>query len=269
MIFAVPHAGRVYPASLLAASRLPAEALLVLEDRHADLLVADVVDRGATVFVARLARAWMDLNRDPREIDPAMIADLPDSAPVVASAKVRGGLGLVPRRAGPSGEIWRDRPSWRDIQMRLMQHHGPWHAAIAGALAAAHTAFGTAILIDCHSMPSLPPRPGETPSDVVLGDRFGRGAGARWVEEIAGAVTSAGFRVARNMPYAGGYTVERHGRPIAGIHAVQVEVDRRLYLAADGRSIGPGVPPIAALFADIGDRLSAAILEDALRDAAE
>lgn len=256
LVIAVPHAGRDYPPALCAATRLPIELLEPLEDRHAEQLVAGLADAGAAVFVARHARAWIDLNRSPRELDPAMVR--PSPAETLPSARVRGGLGLVPRRVAGAGEIYREPLALADVVARIAQDHAPWHAAIDAALARARARFGVAILIDCHSMPPLP----SGGAQLVLGDRFGRSAGPALLDAAERACAHAGVAVARNAPYAGGYTLERHGRPAAGIHAVQLEFCRTLYLDESRRAVGPGLPLAQALLAQIARAMIAAALPE-------
>lgn len=247
VILAVPHAGRDYPPALQAMAAMPVARLQALEDRHADLLAADALAGGAIAFVARRARAWIDLNRDEREVDPAMIDPPPPPCEIFASARVRGGLGLLPRRLQGIGELWRGRVDAADLAERIAHDHRPWHAALAQALQEARTQFGVALLLDCHSMPPISGK-SEGP-DVVLGDRFGRSASSRIVDRLAAVVQAQGFRVAFNSPYAGGYALDRHGAPAQGVHAVQIEIDRRLYLTPDLRMPGPGIARMKALIA--------------------
>ena len=243
VVVTVPHAGRDYPAALADGARVPVERLVALEDRYADRLIADVVADGAVALVARRARAWIDLNRDPRELDPEMLAPPPaDSLP---SPRVRGGLGLVPRRIAGVGEIYGARLDLAAVHARIVTDHAPWHAAVAEALAAARARFGVALLIECHSMPPLGPHA----PVIVLGDRFGRSAHPDIVAAAEQALGATGLSLARNAPYAGGYTLDRHAAPARGIHAVQIEFCRSLYLDAQRREPGSGLPAIRRLLA--------------------
>ncbi|ARS29371.1 N-formylglutamate amidohydrolase [Sphingomonas sp. KC8] len=268
VVLAVPHAGRDYPPTLLAMARAPLERLESLEDRHADLLVDDAVAAGATAFLARRARSWIDLNRDEREIDPGMIDPPPRTHSLIASAKMRGGLGLIPRRLADVGEIWNRRLSAEELAIRVNEHHRPWHSAIATALDEAQARFGTALLIDCHSMPPLPPHSAARPPHIVLGDRYGATAPALLMDRLTSLVEAAGLVCARNSPYAGGHTLDRQARRKHGIFAIQVEVDRSLYLAPGLRDPGEGLPRIRTL---IGNMVSAMAeeLSAPLRRAAE
>ena len=232
VLLTVPHAGRIYPPALIDAARVPIERLRTLEDRYADRLIGPAVAEGASVIVAHIARAAIDLNRDPREIDPAMIEDHHGIEGWLQSGKVRAGLGLFPRRLPACGELWRARMSMAEAERRIAVAHGPYHRAIAERIEATRAIFGSAVLIDCHSMPPLPIRQPGGPVRVVIGDRFGAGASAAVVDIAMAVMEGAGLRVARNHPYAGGYTIDRHGRPRKQVHAIQIEYDRSLYLDA-------------------------------------
>lgn len=269
VVIAVPHAGRAYPPALLAAARVPPATLEALEDRHADLLVERAVADGTTALVARRARAWIDLNRNARELDRAMIDPPPPADAVEETSKVRGGLGLIPRRGIGGAELWRRRFSAEDVAARIAADHGPWHAALAALLYAVHARFGVAVLMDLHSMPPLPAGRAGAPPRLVIGDRHGQSA-ASWVRAtLAGQARIAGIGHAINTPYAGGETLARHGRPTAGIHAVQLEIDRALYLAPDLRAPGPGLPGARAFVARAAAALGAAALGSVQPMAAE
>lgn len=232
LLLAVPHAGRYYPPQLAEQARVPMERLRALEDRHADRLVELAVSEGGSAVVARMARAAIDLNRDPREIDPAMIDEGISADRLLLSGKVRAGLGLFPRRLPSCGELWRGRLALEEMGRRIAEAHEPYHRAIAERLEAIRAMFGVAVLIDCHSMPPLPVRQAGGPVRIVVGDRFGAGASAAVVDVAMAVIEGAGLRAARNHPYAGGYTIDRHGRPRRRIHAIQIEFDRSLYLDA-------------------------------------
>ena len=243
VVVSVPHAGRDYPLPLRAAAAVPIESMLALEDRHADTL-ALAARGGETLFIQRRARAWIDLNRAEDERDP-LIDDGARPIPAGAAAvKLRSGLGLVPRRAAPGVTLWRRRMGDDEVRQRIAEDHRPYHAALAEALTAARDRFGAALLIDLHSMPPLP---GPLSAQVVLGDRFGRSAGARLVHRLEGEVAAAGLTAALNAPYPGGHILNRHGRPASGIHAIQVEIDRCLYLDAGLGEPGKGLATAAAL----------------------
>jgi N-formylglutamate amidohydrolase len=148
------------------------------------------------------------------------------------TGKVRAGLGLFPRRLPSCGELWSGRMNRADAALRIAETHEPYHRAIAERIEATRAIFGGVVLIDCHSMPPLPVRQPGGPVRIVIGDRFGAGASAGMVDLAIAVIEGAGLRAARNHPYAGGYTIDRHGRPRRNVHAIQIEYDRSLYLDA-------------------------------------
>lgn len=252
VVLSVPHAGRDYPEALRAAVRVPLAALKMLEDRYVDALALDA--RGEeTMFVANRARAWIDLNRAENDRDPRL-DDGAGAGGAPLSAKVRSGLGLVPRRAGAAGEIWRRRLSAADVASRIHDDHRPYHQAVAETLTAARDRFGIAVLLDLHSMPPLGPE--GSAARLVIGDRFGKAAAGRFANRIDAVASAHGIATASNVPYAGGHLLERHGQPRNGIHALQLEFDRSLYLDAALDGPGPGLPTIAAMLRAIIDAVT-------------
>lgn len=250
VVLSVPHAGRDYPLPLRAALRVPLASLLPLEDRHADTLA--IAARGAeTLLVANRARAWIDLNRAEHERDPRIDEGAPPIPEGAQSLKLKSGLGLVPRRAG-GADLWRRRFADEEVRARILRDHRPYHAALAATLAAARARFGVAVLLDIHSMPPL----AAGTARVVIGDRFGRSAAARFVGRIEGVVHAAGIRSAVNTPYAGGHILDRHADPAANVHAIQVEIDRTLYLDRRRETPGPGFHATAALLRSVIDAIA-------------
>ncbi len=263
VILSVPHAGRDYPPELLAKARVRPEVLRRLEDRWADLLVHPLIDSGFTVLVARAARATIDLNRHEREIDPGMVSGLPLGQPLQSSAKLRGGLGLLPRRLPGAPDLWRSPFAWEDVRGRIETIHRPYHAAVTQLMRAAREAHGHAILIDLHSMPPLPPAsPGVATPVLIFGDRFGRSASGRLVQLAADIGQGHGFPSAQNHPYAGDHMIERHGRPERDMHAIQVEIDRSHYLDVTLDRPGPGLDRMRAFVTN----LALAMAEELPRD---
>ncbi len=257
LVISIPHAGRAYTSDILARSRTKPDMLRRLEDRWADLLAHALIARGYSVLVARTPRAVIDLNRHEREVDPGMVAGLPRDQPLQSSIKLRGGLGLIPRRLHGVGELWLRPTEWMEIQRRLDAYHRPYHAAVARLTAAAHSVHGHAVLLDLHSMPPLPiPANGEDVPRIVLGDRFGRSASARLIALAADIATGRGIVTAQNHPYAGDHLIERHGRPESGFHALQIEIDRALYLDAALDQPGPGLAAMRTLVTDIAQALA-------------
>lgn len=251
VVLSVPHAGRDYPLALRAALRVPLAALRVLEDRHVDAVALAAHGR-ETMLVQRRARAWIDLNRSERERDPAIDEGAAWTAPPLVSAKLRGGLGLVPRRVAGAGELWRRRLDAHDVAARIRDDHRPYHAALAQALAAARARFGAAVLLDVHSMPPL----GADRARIVIGDRFGHAAAGRLVAVVEAATAAAGIAAALNAPYAGGHILHTHGQPAGGVHAIQIEFDRTLYLDPAGDGPGDGMAATARLLRRIIDALA-------------
>jgi len=260
VILSVPHAGRDYRPALLRAARLPQAALETLEDRLVDRLVWRATANGATAFVARAPRAEIDLNRDEREIDPSQIAPPLPAAGLVQSARTRGGIGLVPSRITGLGPIWRERISRAELDRRIDSVHRPYHAALEAALGHARIRFGGAILLDCHSMPPRPRGEGANGATVIFGDRHGTTISADLLDAAVAAARALGYRTACNAPYAGGYVVGRHGRPQRGVHALQIELDRALYLDRDLRAPGPGFEGACRLIAAVAGALEERLL---------
>ena len=266
VVLSVPHAGRAYSKALLASARLPLAKLESLEDRLVDRLIWRAVAAGASAIVAQAPRAEIDLNRDEREIDPAMVVPPPPSRMLLQSPRMRGGLGLVPSRITGAGSIWLQRLGAAELARRIEAIHRPYHAAIEATLEAARARFGVAILLDCHSMPA---RSGAGEPGIVLGDRYGTSTAPEYMEAAAAAVAAAGFESGRNAPYAGGYVTYRHGKPASGVHALQIEIDRSLYLDAAMREAGPGFDRIARLIESVAATLAARAIEPPSAIAAE
>lgn len=257
VVLSVPHAGRDYPLALRAALRVPVTALIPLEDRHVDAVALAALG-SETMLVQRVARAWIDLNRSEQERDPGIDDGARRQAMPMQSARTRGGLGLVPRRVSGAGEIWRRRLDGEEVMARIEMDHRPYHASLADALKRARARFGTAVLLDLHSMPPLSAAQG--PARIVLGDRFGRSAAARFVHRLEGEAQATGIAIALNAPYAGGHILDAQARPSAGIHAIQIEFDRALYLDAALDGPGTGLTATAALLR----RMIDAVADEAL-----
>ena len=214
LLISIPHAGRHYPPALAVQSRLTRDQLESLEDRFADSLATAAAANGHMVLVAQTARAWIDLNRAEEELDPEMVEKTEKSSSSYRlSPKVRGGLGLIPRRIAKGGDLWRGLLSNADIESRVQTIFRPYHAAIAETLGTISASFGTAILLDLHSMPPVRARPGEASAHVVVGDLYGRSTSPRLAQSVLSEVRAAGFRGAHNRPYAGGYVLEKHAQP--------------------------------------------------------
>lgn len=258
LVHASPHSGRLYPDALLAASALDASAIRRSEDARVDELLAAAPSSGGSLLTARYARAYVDLNRAPYELDPAMFEDeLPAFAQghaVGRTARAAAGLGSIARVVGDGQEIYRRKLTFAEARERIEAVHTPYHDALARMVLAARARFGAALLVDWHSMPSGAAGAGRRAPDIVLGDRYGAAcapAAMRWMEREWEA---RGYVVARNSPYAGGWTTARYGQPARGLHALQIELNRALYL--DERSLEP-LPGFAALKRDVDGVLGA------------
>lgn len=232
-IFASPHSGRRYPPELLRMSRLDRHALRQSEDCYVDLLFDAAPAQGAPLLRALFPRAWVDVNRSRDELDQRMFSDpLPASADT-RSNRVRAGLGVIPRIVADGQDIYDRKLKFFEARRRLSACYDPYHRALGDLINAARARFGCAVVIDCHSMPSAggaPFREGERAIDFVLGDRFGAScapAAPALVENVLGA---CGYLVSRNAPYAGGHVASAYGRPSEGVHVLQIEINRALYL---------------------------------------
>ncbi|MGV8952864.1 MAG: N-formylglutamate amidohydrolase [Cypionkella sp.] len=231
VVFASPHSGRDYSAAFLDQSLLGADAIRTSEDAFVDQLFADAPRFGAPLMLADVPRAFLDLNRAPDELDPAVIAGAPRLA---HNPRVASGLGVIPRVVAGGRPIYSGKLSLAEADDRLTRHWHPYHAALRGLLDDTHARFGEVTLIDCHSMPHEAieghSRNGQRHPEVVLGDRFGASANREVTDHIEAAFAAAGLRVARNTPFAGAFIAQSYGRPVARRHVVQVEIDRRLYM---------------------------------------
>ena len=241
-VFASPHSGRDYPDGFLAVSALPLNLLRRSEDAYVDELFAEAPARGASLITARFPRAYVDVNRAPDEFDPAMF-EPPAEGFAPLTPRAAAGLGVIPRVAADGRAIHRGPLTRTQAQARLAACYRPYHAALRAELSASAAAWGQAILIDCHSMPSASARG----ADVVLGDRFGAACSRRLADEAEAAFRALGLKVARNRPYAGGYVTEHYGRPAQGVQALQVEISRGLYLDELAVTPAAGFAPLRAL----------------------
>ena len=231
LILSSPHSGREYPACFVAASRLDFAALRRSEDSFVDRIFAHAPEFGASLLTARFPRAYVDVNREPYELDPDMFeAPLPDH--VRRSPRAADGLGTIARITAPGTAIYRGRLSFREAERRIQSLYMPYHAALQRLLQATRERFGCAILLDCHSMPSsAAPRDARgRRADIVLGDRHASTAAAALLQAVRERLADMGFAVACNHPYAGGAITQRYGRPGDGVHALQIELCRALYM---------------------------------------
>ena len=252
LVLSSPHSGSVYPRRFLDSARLDAVALRRSEDAFVDDLFAGATEIGAPLLRARFPRAYLDLNREPYELDPRMFdGKLPPFANT-RSVRVAGGLGTIARVVGDSQEIYAGRLAVAEGLARIERLYKPYHAALRALVERAQRQFGYALLIDCHSMPSTPTVVATVErrikTDFVVGDRYGTSADGSFVELLEQAMRGAGYAVHRNKPYAGGFITEHYGAPQSGVHAIQIEVNRSLYM--DERTI-ERTARFAAVKADI------------------
>ncbi len=231
VVVASPHSGRHYPASFMTASILDARTIRSSEDAFVDQLVAAAPRLGAPLLAAEWPRAYLDLNRAADELDPALIHGVGRS---VQTPRMNSGLGVIPRVVANGRAIYRGKLTQAEARARIAQIWDPYHAELDRLMDAARAEFGQAVLLDFHSMPhealDSVVRPGTPRPQVVLGDRFGASAGTDVVDMLEQSFLEAGLIVSRNAPFAGAYITQRYGRPSQGYHAVQVEIDRALYM---------------------------------------
>lgn len=267
VLIAVPHSGRIYPESLLAMMRDAEYSRLRLEDRFVDLLATEIAqETGAPLIVARAPRAMLDLNRAPDDMDWSMVRGqaLGKSGHSRGNRRARSGLGLVPRRLPGLGEIWREPHTAEEIAERIDSIHEPYHRAVADALGTIRRRWGAALLLDLHSMPPLRPRhPDERTAEFVVGDRFGASADGMLSAAALRYFARIERRAAHNRPYAGGYVLDRHGRPTLGIHALQLEVCRSLYLDARHEEPSARLPMLARTLAGLVRELASEVVPPA------
>jgi len=259
LVFCSPHSGRIYPRVLLESSRLNARALRKSEDCFVEELFSSAPSIGAPLISARFPRAYLDVNREPYELDPELIRErLPDYANT-QSVRVIGGLGTIARVVSEAEEIYRGPLALDAAMARIDRLYKPFHAALASLLKQARDRFGVAVLIDCHSMPSAT-LPGSAHAsgrpDFVLGDRFGVSCEPRLTRFLKEALGKLGYEVTLNRPYAGGYITEHYGRPGMGFHAVQIEINRALYLNEDSLSKTAGFVRLQADLRSVMERLA-------------
>jgi len=229
-VFNSAHSGRHYPERFLRMTRLDHLSIRQSEDAFVDELFARAPHMGTPLLRAHFPRAYLDVNREPWELDPAMFIEPLSERCNTTSPRVAAGLGTLARVVAENKPIYSERLTLADARMRIEGIYQPYHATLQRLLSEALAAFGVAVLIDCHSMPHLA-RSGDRPApDIVLGDRYGTTCGAVLVDLAETVFTAAGLRVARNRPYAGGFSTRTYGRPQHGVHALQVEISRHLYM---------------------------------------
>jgi N-formylglutamate deformylase len=262
-IFNSPHSGSVYPSDFLLTSRLDMLTLRRSEDSFVDSLLAGVVARGDPLMRAHFPRCYVDVNREPYELDPRMFDGRLPSFANTRSMRVAGGLGTVARVVGESQEIYAQRIPVDDAIRRIETLYKPYHRALRRLFTRVHRDFGAAVLIDCHSMPSTAGVKDERPrADIVLGDRYGTSCVAIVAETIEQVLRARGYVVSRNKPYAGGFITEHYGNPAVGLHAIQLEINRALYMDERRYARSASFAAVAADLELLADRLAEVPLQE-------
>jgi N-formylglutamate amidohydrolase len=257
VLFNSPHSGRIYPREFLLSSRLELATLRRSEDSFVDELSLGVVARGYPLMRAHFPRCYVDVNREPYELDPRMFEGRLPSFANTRSMRVAGGLGTVARVVGDAQEIYDQRISIDDALQRIESLYKPYHRALRRLFGQIHKDFGVAILIDCHSMPSATASRDDRPrADIVLGDRYGTSCVAMISETVEDALRELGYAVSRNKPYAGGFITEHYGNPGAGLHAIQLEINRAIYMDEKRYERGPDFERVAADLETLADRVA-------------
>src|SRR5215475_11370802 len=263
IIFNSPHSGSVYPAEFLNASRIDLAALRRSEDSFMDELIGGLSQSGFPVVRVNFPRSYVDVNREPYELDPRMFTGRLPSFANTRSMRVAGGLGTIPRVVGDGQEIYRERLNVDEALSRIETLYKPYHRALRRLINRAHQTFGTVILVDCHSMPSIgvsrdePRRP-----DIVIGDRYGTSCAPLLPDAVEEMMTQLGYSVGRNKPYAGGFITEHYGNPASNLHVIQLELNRAVYMDERRREKGPRFQQVVADFARLADALATVPLDD-------
>lgn len=270
LIFSSPHSGADYSAAFLARSSLDSRLIRSSEDAFVDQIFAAAPDYGAPLIAARAPRAFIDLNRAADELDPAVIEGV-DRAP--HNPRISSGLGVIPRVVSAGRAIYCGKLDMAEAVSRIEDWWQPYHSCLDRLVSVTRRQFGEAVLLDCHSMPhealDSHMRPGQPRPEVVLGDRFGAAAGRETMARVEAAFTRAGLRVSRNAPFAGAYITQTYGRPSRQSHAIQIEIDRGLYMDEATITPRPDFAAFCTLISGVIAEISAGYLRDAPFLAAE
>jgi N-formylglutamate amidohydrolase len=230
IVFNSAHSGRHYPERFLAMTRLDQLSIRQSEDAYVDELFGRAPHLGTPLLRAHFPRAYLDVNREPWELDPQMFAEPLSDRFNTTSPRVAAGLGTIARVVAENKPIYREKLTLEDARMRIEGIYIPYHATLQRLLTDAAQTYGVAVLIDAHSMPRISRTGDRLAPDIVLGDRYGTTCGTGLIDLAEMVFAGAGLRVARNRPYAGGFIARTYGRPQHGIHALQVEISRHLYM---------------------------------------
>jgi N-formylglutamate amidohydrolase len=263
VLFNSPHSGRIYPRAFLLTSRLDIATLRRSEDSFVDDLIAGLVTRGHPIMRAHFPRCYVDVNREPYELDPRMFDGRLPSFANTRSMRVAGGLGTVARVVGDAQEIYDQRISVSEALQRIDSLYKPYHRALRRLFTRLHRDFGAAILVDVHSMPSATGGRDDRPrADVVIGDRYGTSCVGLVAETVEQTLRGFGYAVSRNKPYAGGFITEHYGNPATGLHAIQLEINRALYMDERRYERSDTFDRLAGELAVLADRLCEIPLEE-------
>jgi N-formylglutamate amidohydrolase len=247
IVFNSPHSGRVYPPRFLAMTRLDHLSIRQSEDAFVDELFARAPHLGAPLLRAHFPRAYLDVNREPWELDPTMFVEPLSDRFNTTSPRVAAGLGTLARVVAENKPIYRERLTLEDARMRIEGIYHPYHAALQKLLSEAVSGFGVAVLVDCHSMPRVGRHGERAAPDIVLGDRYGTTCAPPLVDLVETVFAASGLKVARNRPYAGGFCTRTYGRPQHGVHALQIEISRHLYMNEATLEKNAGFEPLRQL----------------------
>jgi N-formylglutamate amidohydrolase len=263
VLFNSPHSGRIYPRNFLLASRLDLSTLRRSEDSFVDDLIAGLVERGHPIMRAHFPRCYVDVNREPYELDPRMFDGRLPSFANTRSMRVAGGLGTVARVVGDAQEIYDQRMSVTEALHRIDTLYKPYHRTLRRLFTRLHRDFGAAILVDCHSMPSTTGGRDDRPrADLVIGDRYGTSCVGVVAEIVEQTLHGFGYAVSRNKPYAGGFITEHYGNPATGLHAIQLEINRALYMDERHYERSASFDRLAGELAVLAERLAEIPLEE-------
>ena len=261
LVFSSPHSGRDYPAAFLAASKLDALAIRRSEDSFVDELFGHVPQLGAPLLRALFPRAFVDPNREPYELDPAMFTTPLPAFVNRRSPRVAAGLGTIARVVANGSEIYSGKLDFDEANERIERCYRPYHDALEDLIAHTRTMFGTCVLIDCHSMPSIG-GPMENDAgrrrqvDFILGDAHGRSCARTLTLLVEDTLRGMGYSVVRNTPYSGGFITRNYGRPERGVHALQIEINRALYMNETSFERTEGLARVAADMRDLAVRIA-------------
>ncbi|EUB97098.1 N-formylglutamate amidohydrolase [Rhizobium sp. CF080] len=268
-VFNSPHSGSFYPPEFLAESGLDSLAIRRSADHYVDELFADAPELGAPLLRAHFPRAYLDVNREPYELDPRMFDGPLPPFVNIGSMRVAGGLGTIPRIVAENMEIYRRRLPVNEAMSRIETIYKPYHACLRKLIARTHARFGLAILIDCHSMPGNIRLSGsDVRPDFIIGDRYGTSASAELSRAAMQFLDGMGFSAVRNKPYAGGFITEHYGRPVRGLHALQIEINRALYVDEVTLDKRPEFPVIAAALSTFMRQMADFVIDFAGGDSA-